>query len=249
MYMSELIKEGETYSNGSGSLTVLKYEKAIRILVKHNDEHGHEMWTQADRIRKGVVRNPFEKHKNGLSFTGYGYCCNIDKKLRDTIYGTWRGAVQRTITDNYGKRMARNVYKDATLCSEWYNFQNFCRFVCENSYYQVGFQLDKDLLVRGNKHYSPDTCCFLPLELNGVICSDFENKNGLPIGVNRKGDYYEAALSCRGKRKRIGAYDTTEEASAAYVVAKEAYIKELALEYKDQIEPRAFEALMNWTVY
>ena len=38
MYMSELIKEGETYPNGSGSLTVLKYEKAIRILVKHNDE-------------------------------------------------------------------------------------------------------------------------------------------------------------------------------------------------------------------
>ena len=50
------------------------------------------------------------------------------------------------------------------------------------------------------------------------------------------------------ERKRIGAYDTTEEASAAYVV-KEAYVKELALEYKDQIEPRAFEALMNWTVY
>lgn len=101
--MSDLIKEGVTYPNGSSSVTVLKYEKAIKILVKHNDEHGHEMWTQADRIRKGAVRNPFEKHKNGLSFTGYGYCCNLDKKLRDTIYGTWRGAVQRTITDNYGK--------------------------------------------------------------------------------------------------------------------------------------------------
>ena len=44
-------------------------------------------------------------------------------------------------------------------------------------------------------------------------------------------------------------YTTPEEASAAYVEAKEAYVKELALEWKDKIEPRAFEALMNWTVY
>ena len=247
--MSELVKVGEVYPNFDGTLTVLQYVKAVKVLIRHNDEHGHEMWTQADRIRKGAVRNPFSKHENGYSFTGYGYCHTIDSKLRAIIYSLWRGMVQRTLSNTYSKKRKRNVYEQSTLCEEWYNFQVFCKFVYENKYYNVGYQLDKDLLVRGNKHYSPETCCFLPLELNGVICSDFENSNGLPLGVNTKYDYYEAAISYRGKRKRIGKYKTPEEASAAYVEAKEAYVKELALEWKDKIEPRAFEALMNWTVY
>lgn len=247
--MNELVKVGQIYLTKNGTLTVLEYVKAIEILVQHNDEYGHKMWTRADFIRKGSVRNPFDKHENGYSFTGYGYCHTINPKLRAIIYSLWRGVVQRTLSNTYSKKRKRNVYEQATLCEEWYNFQVFCKFVCENNYYNVGYQLDKDLLVRGNKHYSPKTCCFLPLELNGSICSDFENSNGLPLGVNRKYDYYEAAIGYKGKRKRLGKYKTTEEASAAYVIAKESYVKELALEWKDKIEPRAFEALMNWTVY
>lgn len=86
--MSELVKVGEVYPNCGGTLTVLQYVKAVKILVKHNDEHGHEMWTQADRIRKGAVRNPFSKHENGHSFAGYGYCHTIDSDLRAVIYST-----------------------------------------------------------------------------------------------------------------------------------------------------------------
>ena len=247
--MNELVKVGEVYPNFDGTLTVLQYVKAIKILVRHNDEYGHEMWTQADRIRKGAVRNPFSKDKNGHSFTGYGYCHTIDSKLRAVIYRLWRCVIHRTLTDSYNKHMTRNPYEDVTLCEEWYNFQVFCKFVNENKYYRRGFQLDKDLLIKGNKHYSPETCCFLPQVINGVISINYETENGLPVGVNPKYDYYEAAISYRGKRKRIGKYKTPEEASAAYVEAKEAYVKELALEWKDKIEPRAFEALMNWTVY
>ena len=62
-------------------------------------------------------------------------------------------------------------------------------------------------------------------------------------------DYYEAAVSYKGKRKRLGKYDTPEEASAAYVLAKESYVKELAHEWKDKVEPKAYQALLNWTVY
>lgn len=247
--MSELVKVGQIYPTKNGTLTVLEYVKAIEILVQHNDEYGHKMWTRADFIRKGSVRNPFDKHENGYSFSGYGYCHTIDSNLRGVIYSLWRGVIQRTLTDSHNKRSTRNSYEDATLCDEWHNFQVFCRFVNENKYYRKGFQLDKDLLIRGNKHYSPEACCFLPQVINGLIAINYETGNGLPVGVNRKYDYYEAAISYRGKRKRIGMYATPEEASAAYVIAKEAYVKEIALEWKDKIEPRAFEALMNWTVY
>lgn len=247
--MNDLVKVGEIYPTKNGSLTVLKYVKAIEILVQHNDEYGHKMWTRADFIRKGSVRNPFEKHENGCSFTGHGYCHTISPDMRSVIYSIWRCLVQRTLTDSYNKNRVRNTYEDATICDEWHNFQVFCKFVNENKYFKKGFHLDKDLLVTGNKHYSPETCCFLPQVINGLIAINYETNNDLPVGVNRKYDYYEAAISYRGKRKRIGMYATPEEASAAYVQAKEAYVKELALEWKDRIEPRAFEALMNWTVY
>lgn len=246
--MSELVKVGETYPNGKGTITVLEYVKAIEILVRHNDEYGHEMWTQADRIRKGNVRNPFDKHEIGTIFTGYGYCHKLDKNLRNDIYSVWKGVAQRTLTDNI-RGKGRNSYLDVTLCSEWYNFQNFCKFVVENGYYRRGYHLDKDLLVRGNKIYKAENCCFLPQVLNGVISIVYETDNGLLVGVNIKNSCYEAAISYRGKRKRLGKYDTPEEASTAYVLAKEAYVKELAQEWKDRIEPRAYQALMDWTVY
>lgn len=247
--MSNLVKVGEVYPTKSGTLTVLEYVRATKILIQHNDEHGFKMWTQADRIRKGGVRNPYEKLEDGYSFTGYGYCCTIPKEIRNELLSRWRGVVDRTLSPTYHVPNRRNSYEDVTLCEEWYNFQNFCRFCVENKYYHRDFHLDKDLLVRGNKIYSPETCCFLPQYLNVVISINYETGNGLPVGVNRKNNYYEATISYRGKRKRIGAYPTSEEASVAYVEAKEAYVKELTLEWKDKIDPRAFEALMNWTVY
>lgn len=247
--MNNLVKVGETYPNGKGTITVLEYVKAIKVLAKHNDEHGHEMWTQADRIRKGSVRNPFEKHKGGVAFTGYGYCHKLDRELRNKIYSTWKCLIARVFSKAVECKGRRNSYLDVGICDEWLNFQNFCEFVVENKYYKEHYHLDKDLLIKDNKVYSPETCCFLPQIINGVISIVYETGNGLPVGVNIKNNYYEAAISHKGKRKRLGKYETPEEASAAYVLAKESYVKELAHEWKDRIEPRAYQALLDWTVY
>lgn len=243
------IEEGGTYPNNKGTLTVLEYVKAIKVLVKHNDEFGHEMWTQADRIRKGCVRNPFEKHSNGLSFTGYGYCCKIPKKNRDEIYRMWRGVVQRTLSEKYEMHKTNRSYDGATLCDRWHNFQTFCQDVYENAGYKSGYQIDKDLLLKGNKHYSPETCCFLPAYINLTISIMYKTGNSLPVGVNIKGSHYEAAISCRGRRKLLGSFLKVEDAHTAYVKAKESYVKDLALEYKEVLGKTEFDALMSWTVY
>lgn len=41
---------------------------------------------------------------------------------------------------------------------------------------------------------------------------------------------------------------TPEEAFAVYKREKEKYIKEVANKWKDQIDPRVYESLMNWTI-
>ena len=54
-----------------------------------------------------------------------------------------------------------------------------------------GLELDKDLLVKGNKIYGPDTCCFLPGAINSLFSHGQKKKNNLPEGVtlNPNGTY------------------------------------------------------------
>ena len=63
-------------------------------------------------------------------------------------------------------------YLDCTVSSKFRRLSDFSRW-CEN---QIGFkdvddkgrkyQLDKDILSKGNKIYSPETSCFVPQEIN-----------------------------------------------------------------------------------
>ena len=51
-----------------------------------------------------------------------------------------------------------------------------------------------------------------------------------------------------GENFYLGVFETEMEAFYAYKEAKEAYIKELANKWKDQIDPRAYDALMDYQI-
>ena len=53
---------------------------------------------------------------------------------------------------------------------------------------------------------------------------------------------------CGVGKEYLGTLDTELEAFHAYKHAKEAYVKELAEKWKDQIDPRAYNALMKYEV-
>ena len=67
------------------------------------------------------------------------------------------------------------TYKNTTVCIEWCNFQNFAQWFEKN--YIDDWALDKDILVKGNKVYSPETCCFVPREINEVFKNSTSNKD------------------------------------------------------------------------
>ena len=142
------------------------------------------------------------------------------------------------------------AYIGCSVCEEWLCFQNFAEFYINHPSYGLGYNLDKDLLVKGNKVYSPETCTMLPPDLNVVISGNTPSKNGMPLGVNKIDNGYVARLS-KGKdgREYLGYYKTAEEAHEVYVEAKERYVKNLALEWANRIEWKAFKALMEWKVY
>ena len=141
-------------------------------------------------------------------------------------------------------------YDGVYVCEEWLNFQVFAEWYFNHSFYDVGYDLDKDLLVRGNKVYSPDTCCMLPNIINSGLALPKNISRYLPIGVtiSPKGRY-NSRICTKENGRHIGVYGTPEEASAAYVQAKERYVKNKALEWANRIEWKAFKALMEWKVY
>ena len=81
------------------------------------------------------------------------------------MYDTWVGMIRRCYSEK--SLIKRPTYKDVTICEEWYNFQNFAKWF-ENNYVE-GLHLDKDLLSKEKKIYSPKSCCFITLQNNSKI--------------------------------------------------------------------------------
>lgn len=115
---------------------------------------------------------------------------------------------------------------------------------------KTSYQLDKDILVKGNRIYGEDTCCLVPKEINNLFINTKNTNKTLPVGVRfvEGANMFKSVVSKFGKSTCLGSYTTMEEAFNAYKKAKEAHVKEVANKWKDKIDPRVYEALMDWEV-
>lgn len=167
------------------------------------------------------------------------------KKLKE--YVLWHGIIRRCYDPKYqgrhpsylGCSLSEN-FKSYSYFYEWYQNQI--------GFNQKGYQLDKDLVFKGNKVYSEKTCLFLPQELNKLLTTSRGLRGNLPIGISdHKGKFLVQCCS-NSPDRYLGCFNTIEEAFQAYKQAKEAFIKLQAEKWKALIDPRAFCALMAYEV-
>ena len=168
--------------------------------------------------------------------------------LRTKEYRLWTNMLKRCYNEKFHE--ARPTYIGCNVSDNFKSYSYFYEW-CQN---QIGFgdcdfSLDKDLIYKGNKEYNPDNCIFIPEEINNVLIKSNAARGTLPIGVTKHGKNYKAQCSYNGKGKALGTFSTPELAFNAYKTFKEAYIKELAEKYKDTIDARAYNALMNYEVH
>lgn len=190
----------------------------------------------------------------GIGFNDRKYLSVVNKS--NTIeYEAWRGMLRRCMPEYQNKNQ---TYIGVT-CSE--NFKSYSFFYewCQT---QIGFgntdengsswQLDKDLLVRGNKVYSEYFCVFVPQRVNSLLTKNDATRGEFPVGVWWHKSDKKFRAQCRdgkGKSKHIvGQFSTPQEAFQAYKKVKESYIKQVANEYRTQLDHRAYEALINYQV-
>ena len=114
-----------------------------------------------------------------------------------------------------------------------------------------GFEMDKDLLVKGNKVYSESTCVFIPVEINLLLNKCEASRGEHLIGVNwcKRDKAFKAMVNKnKGRSEYLGLFKTEIEAFNAYKQAKEAFVKEQAEKWEYEIDLRAYNALMSYTV-
>jgi len=166
------------------------------------------------------------------------------KSKHSKQYSVWSSMLKRCYDP---KEHEKNPsYKDCKVVEEWLSLQVFGEWFDKN--YKEGYQLDKDLLLKGNKIYGPETCCFVPQEINLLLVNNKRSRGVYPIGVSKQRNKYSAHVRVKNKQKHLGNYDTPESAYLAYKIAKEKDIRSRAEEYKDKVCDKAYVALLNYKI-
>lgn len=162
------------------------------------------------------------------------YVCN------DKSYGVWKDMLRRCYSR--GANLRWNSYKDCSVCEEWMYYSNFKKWFDEH--YVDGWHLDKDLIIAGNRVYSPTTCCFIPREIN-VLFKKTQRANNMPKGVKYHHNRYYASIQCNSKHHYLGSFDTIEDAVSAVKSKQREYLLELAERYRNLLADNVYQILLN----
>jgi len=178
-------------------------------------------------IRKAANKISIAKRKPicGIAINDAWYITQSSKHGTCPIYRKWKDMISRS----YSSKMHKNnpTYEDCSVCDEWLTFSNFLSWYEAN--HVDGFDLDKDLKVKGNKIYSPDTCLFVPQEVNRLFADKPSLNRSLPTGVSfHKGTgKYRARISS----SHIGLFENQKDAVKAYAQAMDEKIRILICQY------------------
>jgi len=208
--------------------------------------HGEFWQIPNDHLRgAGCKRCYFDANKRmicGIAVNDASYPVKIGNVV-EKPYKQWAGMIHRC----YDKK--EHNYLECSVCTEWLTYSNFKKWFDEH--YQVGYDLDKDILIKGNKVYSPETCCFVPQEINKALTKTNAKRGEHPIGVTESCNKYKkfrAQIELENKKVSLGYFHNVEDAFFAYKTAKEEYLKTLANKWKEHLDPRVYKALCNYQV-
>ena len=213
-------------------------------------ENGHIVNTTTKLFKNGEIKNPFHKSVFGVGYFGVGKYKSRDNKAPSLAYKKWIAMMKRCYDKS--THLKNPHYKDCSVCEEWLNFQNFAKRFEENYNPETmkDWHLDKDILVKWNKVYSPETCCFVPFFINYLFTKNDESRGDLPIGVSFRKNRNHFRSYCRvfDKREYLGSFKDAESAFLAYKKRKEIHVKEVAEKYRHLLSNKCYEAMIKYKV-
>lgn len=166
-------------------------------------------------------------------------------------YARWHSMMERCYSKPLHKTHAK--YSDCEVCDEWVYFSKFKAWMQAQEY--EGLELDKDLLVKGNRVYSPETCVFVSPQVNGFIKEMDSTRGCLPIGVSldKRHSTLKYIATCRDpftkKKEQLGTFACQWEAHEAWLSKKLEHAYALAAIQTDQrVAIALIERYENYTL-
>lgn len=242
---------GETRIMNCGmKATIIEYRNSLDIDIVFED--GTIIRNKEySKFQKGQIYNNSIKNKY------FGILGNTKSSKNGKLkksYKIWCHMLERCYDNENRKKYP--TYKDCYICDEWLIFENFEKWF-DNNYYQIEKEimcLDKDILVKGNKNYSPNTCIFVPDRINSLFTKNDKKRGKHLIGVHwcNRDKTFVSQISIiennKKTKKHLGNFKTELEAFETYKKFKENYIKQVADEYKGKIPDILYNAMYNWKV-
>ncbi len=221
-----------------GNFQIVRYESCTDVTIQFENT-GYTTIYSASQIKAGAIKDPFVPTFMNIGYIGEGPYNHTENKSAHT---RWMQMIRRCHSEDD----IYKSYQDKSVFEGWRCFQNFAPWAeAQKGFHIVDpvWQLDKDLLVPDNKEYGPDACCFLPTRINCMISRTpvdgyYDCKN------NDYGFGYNDTDGTNHKRR----FKSQEEGKLWYKTQKERVVKEVADQYKNELDSRVYEALYSWQV-
>lgn len=152
-------------TNENYYIEIIDYINKDNVLIKFVLFPDYQIWTTLQNIKNGQIKNPYHNTVYGRGYYGVGVYTARKNGIKTKQYIKWFSMFNRCYDEKSLEKEPQ--YIDCEVSNEFYNFQNFAQWYDRkiyNSKYEL--ELDKDLLFKNNKIYSPSTCCFIPKEIN-----------------------------------------------------------------------------------
>lgn len=252
----EINRIGErNYNNFGSEMVIVNYNGCMDIDVYFPEFDWIFKHAKYNNFKNGKISCPYERRFYNVGYLGEGKYKVSENGKNTRVYDTWKAMLQRCYSEKEHER--HPTYIGCEVYEGWHNFQNFAKWYKDN-YYEVGNEkmcLDKDILFKGNKIYSPDTCIFVPETINKLFIKNDKNRGESVIGATLcKNGKYQAQCNIinpetgKSKQEYLGLYDSQEKAFQVYKYHKERNIKQIADYYKIHIPQKLYDAMYNYEV-
>jgi len=182
-------------------------------------------------IEKPACKKSIGKRKPlyGVGINDADYITNPEingKTITCPFYKRWSNMLERCFSDVFKER--QRSYIGCSVCDEWLIFSVFKKWMQTQDWKLK--QLDKDIIIPGNKIYSPEFCGFIDQSVNTLLNNCAASRGKYPQGVswNKQSKKFVAMIAINSEPKYLGLYKSSLLASEAYIKAKVDLILDVA---------------------
>lgn len=247
-----------TKNNDGQQMKIIDYISYNEVLIQFSDKT--IVKGSIRNFKTGRVKNPNAVSVYGVGITGNKYSIRDKNKKIRKEYITWSHMLSRCYGKNEKKKLRNLSYENCTVCKEWLYFPNFFEWLHKQTNYKVwlenNYMLDKDIIIKGNKIYSPDRCCLVPHYINSLITNRKAARGKYPIGViyNKNNHCFDVRVNdgviTNKTAIHLTGFKSAKDAFYKYKELKEKIIKVRAIQefIKGNITRACYEALLKYKI-